>query len=118
MNPLSQRLSPTGGTHDEPAFGALVISLDFELHWGVRDWCGPRSPYRANLLGAREAIPRMLDLFAEYDVAATWATVGFLFAESGDELKAMSPVNRPAYRSAKLSPYEEPVGRDERDDPL
>ena len=31
--------------------GALVVSLDFELHWGVRDHVSPSDPYVANLLG-------------------------------------------------------------------
>lgn len=35
--------------------------------------------YKANLLGARHIIPRLLELFAHYGVRATWATVGFLF---------------------------------------
>ena len=69
-------MSPNQNT---PPFGALVISLDFELHWGVRDKRPVDGPYRENLLGAREAIPQMLDLFEEFGVAATWATVGFLF---------------------------------------
>ena len=98
--------------------GALVISLDFELAWGVRDSLGDTGPYRANLLGAREAIPRMLDVFARYDIAATWATVGFLFAESRDELEAFSPVERPAYADARRDPYRAKLGTSERDDPL
>jgi len=51
--------------------GALVISLDFELHWGVRDRLSAEGPYRANLLGARAAVPRMLALFEKYGVAVT-----------------------------------------------
>ena len=65
--------------------GALVISLDFELAWGVHDSLGSDGGYRDNLLGAREVIPRMLDLFREYEVEATWATVGLLFAASAEE---------------------------------
>ena len=77
--------------------GAFVLSLDFELHWGVRDHQAAEGPYRAALLGAREAVERTLDLFAAYDVAATWATVGFLFARSRGELEAASPAERPTY---------------------
>jgi peptidoglycan/xylan/chitin deacetylase (PgdA/CDA1 family) len=95
-----------------------VISLDFELHWGVRDHQPTTGPYRHNLLGAREAIPRMLDAFARHGVAATWAIVGFLFAESRDELLAYAPAERPTYDEAKYDPYREPLGRDEVDDPL
>ena len=99
-------------------FGALVISLDFELHWGVRDKCAPGGSYRENLLGARAAIPRILDLFEEFDVAATWAAVGFLFAKSKREREEFSPALRPQYTDSRLDAYNEPTGEGEGDDPL
>ena len=100
------------------ASGALVVSLDFELAWGVRDIFSLDGPYRANLLGAREAVPRILDLLAEYGVAATWATVGFLFAESREELEHYSPKLRPRYASKHFDPYADALGGGEADDPL
>ena len=70
------------------AQGALVISLDFELVWGVRGEFGADGgDYRPNLLGARNAIPRLLDLFAEFEISATWATVGMLMAHTREELE-------------------------------
>ncbi|HEY7034098.1 MAG TPA: polysaccharide deacetylase family protein [Thermomicrobiales bacterium] len=100
-------------------FGALVISLDFELRWGVRDlYPADGGAYRANLLGARTAIPRLLDLFQEYGVAATWATVGFLFAATRDELARHRPATLPNYADPTLSPYGESPGPDEDADPL
>lgn len=39
--------------------GQFVTSLDFELLWGVRDYAGKRA-YGQNVLGAREAVPRIL----------------------------------------------------------
>jgi peptidoglycan/xylan/chitin deacetylase (PgdA/CDA1 family) len=101
-----------------PDFGALVISLDFELHWGVRDHTPAEGPYRRNLLGVREVVPRLLRCFEELDVAATWATVGFLFARSKEDLADLSPTRRPNYRDPTLCPYGQAVGRDEADDPL
>jgi peptidoglycan/xylan/chitin deacetylase (PgdA/CDA1 family) len=98
--------------------GALVISLDFELHWGVRDRIRCDEPYGRNLLGAPEAVARLLQLFEEFEVAATWATVGFLFATSRIELQAFTPKLRPVYADPSLSPYEESIGESERDDPL
>lgn len=100
--------------------GALVLSLDFELAWGVFDTLGVHGAYRANLLGARDAIPRILDLFTGFGVAATWATVGFLFAESREELEAFSPPPelRPQYENDRLDPYRLEVGEDESSDPL
>src|SRR5918997_4330773 len=100
-----------------PGYGALVISLDFELHWGVRHTIPPDGPYRRNLLGVWEAVPKMLALFEEYDVAATWATVGFLFAKSRQELEEFSPPVKPSYENHALYPYAEPIGEDEADDP-
>lgn len=97
--------------------GALVISLDFELRWGVRDW-NSAGLYTPNLHGARVAIPHMLALFAEFGVAATWATVGMLFARDRDELQRAFPSVRPAYVNRALDPYDEPIGVDEQSDPL
>jgi len=99
--------------------GALVISLDFELHWGVRDKLSV-ADYRQNLVGARRAVPAMLELFTEFGVHATWATVGFLFFESKRELVEALPARRPAYVHHELSPYEalDGVGENERDDPF
>lgn len=98
--------------------GALVISLDFELHWGIRDKCPPDGDYITNIRGARKAIPEMLALFERYQVAATWAAVGLLFARNRDEQQAFSPAIRPRYANSKMDPYHEPAGRNEDDDPL
>jgi peptidoglycan/xylan/chitin deacetylase (PgdA/CDA1 family) len=108
---------PRGGPDID--FGALVISLDFELLWGLRDLFPPDGGcYRRNLLGVREAIPRLLDLFAEFEIAATWATVGFLFAASRRELESYRPAVLPDYTDSGLSPYVQPIGDGEQDDPL
>ncbi len=101
-----------------PPFGALVVSLDFELHWGVRDKRAPDSPYRNNLLGAREAIPQILSLFEEFDIAATWATVGFLFARTRSEREEFTPAIRPQYQDSRLDPYAEQIGSNEDEDPI
>ena len=99
--------------------GALVISLDFELLWGVRDLFPPGGgAYAAHLRGARAAVPAMLDLFARYDVRATWSTVGLLFAEGPADRARFDPTVRPAYADAGLDPYAEAVGEGEADDPL
>jgi hypothetical protein len=98
--------------------GALVISLDFELMWGVRDK-RTIGDYGRNILGVRQAVPALLDLFAAREISCTWATVGFLFFASKDELLAHLPPQRPAYTDRRLSPYEDiaALGADERSDP-
>jgi hypothetical protein len=99
--------------------GGFVISLDFELHWGVRDH-RTVDQYRENLLGARQAIPAMLHLFERYGIRATWATVGFLFYENRDALKAAQPAALPHYRDTTLDPYAAfcEIGRNEDEDPF
>lgn len=101
-----------------PGFGAFVISLDFELHWGVRHHEPPHGPYRQKLLGARKAIPRLLQLFERYGIAGTWATVGFLFAASAEERRRFEPALRPSYYDRSLDSYVETIGKGEDDDPL
>ncbi len=81
-----------------------MISLDFELLWGMRDH-KTIDDYGENILGVWEVIPRMLKLFDEYNVAVTFATVGFLFASGKEELLAYAPKIKPAYKDTNLSPY-------------
>ena len=108
---------PVSGQPQAP--GTFIISLDFELHWGIRD-VKTVAQYRENLLGVRRAVPAMLATFAEYDVHATWATVGFLFFSRRNELLRALPAERPKYDDARLSPYTEmeAVGQDENEDPF
>ena len=68
--------------------GALVISLDFELHWGVRDHVARGDALYQRLPEARRAVEDMVTLFRERRIRATWATVGFLFASNRRELEA------------------------------
>jgi len=105
-------------SNDAVTTPTLIISLDFELYWGLRD-CVPLDSYRDNLLGVRQAIPALLRLFEARGIHATWATVGFLFCRTKRELEATVPPRIPRYRDARLSPYDfSLVGRDEASDPF
>lgn len=97
---------------------ALVLSLDFELHWGYRDKKTVNGSYEANFRGARMAIPKMLDLFRRFGMSATWAIVGFLFAETKQELIKYSPRVKPSYAKPDLYPYDEEIGMSEKEDPF
>ena len=57
--------------------GTFVVSLDFELAWGTR---GRPSADKVSryLEGTRPAIDRMLQLFQQYEISATWVMVGGL----------------------------------------
>lgn len=99
-------------------YGALVISLDFELLWGVRDK-RTIADYGPNILGVRQVVPALLDLFAERNIACTWATVGLLFVATKQALLAAVPAHKPRYSDPRISSYHylNEVGVDEERDP-
>jgi peptidoglycan/xylan/chitin deacetylase (PgdA/CDA1 family) len=97
--------------------GALVISLDFELHWGMRDHVDSRNPAFAQLSSSRQVVSDLAQLFADRGIRATWATVGILFASTSTELSAYLPEARPSYLRTEFDPYSEKVGDDEASDP-
>lgn len=99
--------------------GKFIISLDFELMWGVRDHRSV-ADYGDAILGGRQAIPLMLEAFRNHQIRATWATVGLLFARNRDEMRDFAPKVQPDYDALNLSPYPDlidTVGKDEQDDP-
>lgn len=100
--------------------GTIIVSLDFELFWGMLD-CTTLEKYRDNILGGRKAIPQLLKLFEKYNIHATWATVGYMFADNLKELKEYFPDDKmlPTYENKKLSPYSvfENIGLDEDAEP-
>lgn len=100
--------------------GTLIVSLDFELFWGMQD-CSTLDEYGDNILGGRKAVPRMLDLFKKYGIHATWATVGLLFAEDKEEIVKFSPLDKdlPTYVEEALSAYKyiNGIGKNENEEP-
>ena len=102
----------------KPFPGALVISLDFELHWGLLNTYSLEA-IRGRLLVTRRAIPAILKLFDEFEVHATWASVGFLFYRTRDDLMAATPHCRPSVDNGRMSPYDilQEIGSDEHSDP-
>jgi peptidoglycan/xylan/chitin deacetylase (PgdA/CDA1 family) len=100
--------------------GNLVISLDFEIYWGVRDVL-KLEDYKNHLLGVRKVIPGLLGLFDKYNINATFATVGLLFFDDKEEMMRGLPVRKPKYKDLHISPYEghfEQVGKNEAEDPF
>lgn len=100
--------------------GSFVISLDFELMWGVRDE-ETKATYGNHILGVHQAMPRLLACFTKHSIKATFATVGFLFVQNKDELVAQLPAKLPEYHDQNLSPFgkylESSVGFCAEDDP-
>ncbi|HWR31995.1 MAG TPA: polysaccharide deacetylase family protein [Chitinophagaceae bacterium] len=99
--------------------GVFTISLDFEIHWGVSDHHTIES-YNENLRNVPVVVNKLLNLFKEKQVHATWATVGMLFCRNKEELFSfVKPENRPTYLNRIFSNYRvaEEVGINEQDDP-
>lgn len=100
------------------AVGTFTISLDFELFWGVHEQRS-LTGYGGSLLAARDAIPRMLELFDRFGIHGTWAAVGLLLFDRKCELIDSLPELRPRYANPALSPYPRigQIGPNERQDP-
>ncbi len=84
--------------------GALVISLDFELLWGVFDkvdWRDKKEYFQ----NTRRVIPEILRLFEQYEISCTWATVGMLFNENWEEWNSNIPKIQPEFTNKALSAY-------------
>ena len=100
--------------------GKFIVSLDFELMWGVRDVVTPQT-YGEHLRGVHTAIPTILHYFTKYNVNGTFATVGFLFFCNKKDLLNSLPIQQPKYKDANLSPYgdyiEKNVGENSKVDP-
>ena len=100
--------------------GYFIVSLDFELMWGVHD-VTTLDKYSQRLSSTRKAIPKLLDLFDKYSIHATWATVGMLFAENKKQILDNIPERDllPSYDNIMHSSYKylNQVGNSEKEDP-
>lgn len=100
--------------------GIFVISLDFEIHWGVSDHRTIES-YHENLKNVPLVVQRLLELFGKRGIHATWATVGMLFCQDKKELSEyVAEDQKPTYNNPALSNYNiiKIAGENETDDPF
>lgn len=85
--------------------GEFIISLDFELHWGVfesLDVLENRSYFKNTCL----IIPEILRIFEENNIRSSWATVGMLFLNNSQDLKDNMPKKKPEYNNNNRSSYD------------
>ena len=84
--------------------GKLIISLDYELMWGV---CEKRTihSYGSSVEMVPEIINRTLELFNQYRIHATWATVGFLLNESKEAFERNKSEIIPEYQKKSSFSY-------------
>lgn len=61
--------------------------------------------YGANILGVRQVVPRLLELFARRGIEATWATVGLLLAKTRSDILRWRPSLLPDYTNRRLCNY-------------
>lgn len=95
MNKVVRNLKP----------GIFVISLDYELMWGLIDLESANQYKESNVRNVPGVVESMVALFEKYDVKATFATVGMLMCDNKDELLRFAPALKPQYSNANLSPY-------------
>lgn len=85
--------------------GSFIISLDYELMWGMFDKVSKEDYGRTHIQNVPEAIDRMVNLFLKYGIHATFATVGMLMYKNKAELIADLPNHKPSYKKIECSPY-------------
>lgn len=85
-------------------YGSLVISLDFELIWGILDHDNPMD-YKDNIEGVWEVVPQMLRLFEKHRIHATWGVVGLVANRDMAECRTNVPELMPSYENKRLSAY-------------
>ncbi len=102
----------------KPTSGYFIVSLDFELFWGVFD-VKKLNDYKKNLQNVRVVIPRLLKLADAYNIKLSFATIGLLFVKNKEELLEAIPAIKPTYSNQNFNPYRliEEIGTNEADDP-
>jgi peptidoglycan/xylan/chitin deacetylase (PgdA/CDA1 family) len=73
--------------------------------WGMRDKNAIET-YGKNIIGVHQVIPKLLEVFRQYNVRATFASVGFILFESKEELVKYLPEHKPEYTNVNFSPYD------------
>ena len=76
---------------------SFVISLDFELFWGVIKSRSINN-YQSNVSNVSDVIPSILNVFHEYEIRATWATVGAILCEDFNHWEDL--IHRYYYKSS------------------
>lgn len=101
----------------KPDRGVFVVSLDFELIWGTLDLFGPERFRRACEKERSEVIDRLVDLFSEFDVQATWLVLGHLMLDCcGSESGKKHPeIVRPSHEWQRADWFDHDPGGSEDD---
>ena len=85
--------------------GTLVISLDFEMRWGLIESIKSFQEYKKNILGVNKAVDGILDIFNKHEIHATWAFVGSILCDDYTDFIDTANGNIPQYNSGVDSPF-------------
>ena len=98
------------------AGSALIVSLDFELGWGVLDHPAWRQRESDGLYRRmREVLARVHEFLIERECPTTWAAVGSMFVESPDQIPVQHLPESYADSVRAFLRDAEPQTRDARD---
>jgi peptidoglycan/xylan/chitin deacetylase (PgdA/CDA1 family) len=106
-------------SHQEPVEldrGVFTISIDFELIWGTLDLFGPERFRAACEFERAVVVDRLLDMFVEYDIPATWCILGHLFLDHCEAEQAVKhpEIVRPRHAWCRQDWFEhDPSGNDD-----
>lgn len=88
--------------------GIMCISLDTELLWGMHDTIDLEDAYINRIRSVNsKVIPALLELFDRYDVHVSWAVVGGIMLDNGQEYIKNAPQEDmyPSYLNDRRSSY-------------
>lgn len=86
--------------------GTFVISLDFELFWGLAGWNESQlEGYRPRVEGAINALRRITETLKKYDMKCTIGFVGGINYKTLEDFLEASPFLRPTYSNQLFSSY-------------
>lgn len=88
--------------------GKFIISLDFELIWGLAGWSNDKiDSYYNNFSNAIIALEKIVELFHKYDIKCTIAFVGAMNYNSLDELMIeLKKYRKPSYRKPSFYSFD------------
>ena len=100
--------------------GVFTVSIDFELIWGTLDLFGAERFRRAVEFEREVAIDRLLDLFAEFNIPATWCVLGHLMLDGCGNAGGQShdEIARPLHSWRQGDWFSDDPGGNEETSPL
>lgn len=86
--------------------GIFVVSLDFELFWGLAGWSREQlTAYRPNVEGATDALKLILQTLSNFGIKCTIGFVGGINYKNLRDYLQDAPVLRPSYTNEQFSSY-------------